>query len=170
MPNTIRALARAALVLSLVLASHTQAEEATPLVAKDKRISIEYTLKLDDGTVADSNVGGEALVYLQGAGQILPALESELLGLAVGASKQVSLTAANGYGEVDPELFQTVPASAIPEDARKAGTQLMAQAGEGGNARPVRVHEVKGEEVVMDFNHPLAGQALHFDVKILGVE
>jgi len=88
----------------------------------------------------------------------------------VGDSKQVALTAANGYGEIDQLLFQTVPASAVPEEARKVGVQLMAQSGQGDGARPVRVHELKGEEIVMDFNHPLAGQALNFDVKILAVE
>ena len=88
----------------------------------------------------------------------------------MGDSKQVALTAANGYGEIDQLLFQTVPASAVPEEARKVGVQLMAQSGQGDGARPVRVHELKGEEIVMDFNHPLAGQALNFDVKILAVE
>ena len=139
------------------------------MVTDGARVSIEYTLKLDDGSVADSNVGGDALTYQQGASQILPALEKELLGMKVGDSKQVALTAAQGYGEVDSSLFQSAPASAIPEDARKAGTQLLADSG-SGQPRPVRVHEVNGEEIVIDLNHPLAGQALAFDVKILAIE
>jgi FKBP-type peptidyl-prolyl cis-trans isomerase SlyD len=57
----------------------------------------------------------------------------------------------------------------VPEDARKAGAQILAQS-PSGQPRPVRVHEVKGEEIVMDLNHPLAGQALAFDIKILKIE
>jgi FKBP-type peptidyl-prolyl cis-trans isomerase SlyD len=168
-PSSIRVLLGATLALSISLGAQAEEEEAPKVVAADKQVSIEYTLKLDDGTVADTNVGAEPLVYTQGASQILPGLENELLGLKVWDTKQVALTAANGYGEIDADLFQTVPASQIPEDARKAGTQLMAQSQEG-QARPVRVHEVKGEEGVMDFNHPLAGKALNFDVKILAVD
>ena len=169
MPLSIRALFGGSLALSLMLTAGAQAEEAAVVVATDKRISIEYTLKLEDGTVADTNVGGEPLIYVQGASQILPALEKELLGLKVGDSKEVALTAANGYGEIDSQLYRTVPASAIPEDARKVGVQVMAQSPEGA-VQPVRVHELKGEEIVMDFNHPLAGKALNFDVKVLAID
>ena len=170
MPLSSRALVGAALLVSAIGLGHAnaQAEETPTVVSEGDRISIEYTLKLADGSTADTNVGGEALIYVQGQSQILPALEAELLGLEVGDTKQVSLSAAQGYGEVDQDLFQTVPASAVPEDARTVGTQLVAQTPSG--QRLVRVHEVMGEEIVMDLNHPLAGQALEFDVKILAIE
>ena len=150
-------------------AEEAQAGAASDVVSEGNRVSIEYTLKLDDGNVADSNVGGEALTYEQGAGQLLPALEQELLGLKIGDTKQVSLTAAQAYGEVDQALYHAVPAESVPEDARTVGTQLVAQA-PTGEQQLVRVHEVSAEEVVMDLNHPLAGQALHFDVKILAIQ
>ncbi len=139
------------------------------MISDGHRVSIEYSLKLADGTVADSNVGGDALTYEQGASQILPGLEKELLGMQVGDTKQVSLTAAEGYGEVDSSLFHAVPISEIPEEARQAGAQLVAQSA-SGEQRPVRVHEVGAEEVVLDLNHPLAGHALEFEVKILAIE
>jgi len=170
-PILVRALFGAALLLCALgpVLTHAQDEEKPTAVTEGSKVSIEYTLKLDDGTVADTNVGGEAMTYTQGASQILPALESELAGLEVGDSKHVALSAVQGYGEVDDSLYETVPASAIPEDARKVGTQLLAQS-PTGQQRPVRVHEVKGEEIVMDLNHPLAGQALAFDVKVLAIE
>ena len=139
------------------------------MIANGHRVSIEYILTLADGTVADSNVGGEALVYEHGASQILPALEKELLGLSVGDTTQVSLTAAEGYGEVDPSLFHTVPASEIPEDAREVGARLTAESA-SGDRRVVRVREVKGDEIVVDLNHPLAGKDLEFEIKILAIE
>ncbi|MDJ0853172.1 MAG: peptidylprolyl isomerase [Myxococcota bacterium] len=170
MPLSSRALIGVAFLVSAFASAPgiAQAEESSKVVSDGNRVSIEYTLKLADGSTADTNVGGEALVYVQGQSQILPALEAELLGLKIGDSKQVSLTAAQGYGEVDPGLFQTVPASAVPEGGRKVGTELVAETPSG--QRVVRVHEVKGEEIVMDLNHPLAGQALEFDIKIVAIE
>jgi FKBP-type peptidyl-prolyl cis-trans isomerase 2 len=170
-PFSSRALLGIALFLSALVPAHTNAqeEEKATVVTDGQRVSIEYTLKLADGAVADSNVGGEALTYVQGESQILPALEKELIGMKVGESKRVSLTAADGYGGVDASLFQTAPTSAIPEEARKVGTTLLAQSSTG-QQRPVRVHEVRDEEIVLDLNHPLAGQALNFDVKILAIE
>lgn len=149
--------------------AHAQEEEKPTVISNGNRVSIEYSLKLADGTVADTNVGGDALTYEQGASQILPALEKELLGMQVGETKQVSLSATDGYGEVDPSLFHTVPASQVPEDAREVGTQLLARSSTG-EQRPVRVHEVRDEEIVLDLNHPLAGQDLDFDVKVLAIE
>jgi FKBP-type peptidyl-prolyl cis-trans isomerase SlyD len=154
---------------AVVVADPAPAAVEPGVVAAGRRVSIQYTLTTDDGKVADTNVGGEALVYEQGKSEILPALEQALAGLKKGESKKVTLTPDQGYGIVKPELMQTIPTEKIPEDARKAGTMLMAQS-QTGEQRPVRVHEVKGEEIVIDMNHPLAGKALHFDVKVLEVE
>ena len=155
----------------LLAASAGQAEgEEKPMVVEQGReVGIEYTLKLDDGTTADSNVGGEPLRYRQGLGMILPALEESLVGLQVNDQKQVTLPPATGYGEVDPKAFQTVEIDMIPEPARQAGTQLTAQSPDG-RQRPVKVKEIQGDKAVLDFNHPLAGETLHFDVKILSIE
>jgi len=166
--------ARFALVLAVAAtfalsANAEEAEKESAVVAAGSQVSIEYTLTLDGGEVADTNVGGSPLKYEQGSGQILPALESELLGLAVGATKEVDLSAEQGYGPVNTELYDTVEAAQIPEDARTVGAMLVAQA-PNGEQRPVRVHEVKGEEIVLDLNHPLAGKALHFAVKIIAID
>lgn len=148
----------------------SRAQDKEAVVIEDgRKVSLEYTLTLDDGTQADSNVGGEPLVYQQGAEQILPALEDELAGMAVNESKQVTLPPEKGYGEVNPELRQSVDADVIPEEARHAGAQLVSEDREG-HRRLIRVHEVKDDKIVLDLNHPLAGQTLHFDVKVLAIE
>jgi FKBP-type peptidyl-prolyl cis-trans isomerase 2 len=139
------------------------------MIENGKQVSIEYTLRLDDGSTADSNVGEEALTFEQGSHQILPALEVALAGLKVGESKQVILTAEDGYGQVNPEAFQSVPIENIPDDAREVGAMLLAR-DDTGNQRPVRVHEVGPESVIIDLNHPLAGHNLNFDVRVLGIE
>lgn len=146
-----------------------QEEEGPTVIEPGRRVSIEYTLTLDDGVTADSNVGDEPLVYEHGKGQILPALEQSLEGLQAKDTKQVTLPPEEGYGEVDPEAFQTVPAEMIPEGAREAGAQLVAES-QDGSRQVIRVHEVKESEIVLDMNHPLAGKTLHFDIVVLGVE
>ena len=139
------------------------------MIEEGSKVSIEYTLTLDDGTTADSNVGEDPLVYSQGQHEILPALEEALVGLEVGETKQVQLTAEEGYGLIDPDGFQDVEPDVVPEDARTVGTMLVASDPEG-NQQPIRVHEVGEDKLVLDFNHPLAGQALNFDIKIVAVE
>jgi FKBP-type peptidyl-prolyl cis-trans isomerase 2 len=143
--------------------------EERVVIESGRTVTIEYTLKLDDGTVADSNVGGEPLKYTQGEGQILPSLEKELEGMAEGDSRSVRVSAADGYGDVNPEFFREVPEDSVPEDARNVGQVLY---GEGPNGQPfqVRVHEVREEIIVLDLNHPLAGEALNFDVTVVSVE
>jgi FKBP-type peptidyl-prolyl cis-trans isomerase SlyD len=141
---------------------------ASDTVQEGSTVSIEYTLTVEGGET-ESNVGQEPLTYRQGGGQMLPALEKELKGLKPGATKKVDLTAEEGYGPVRPELFQTVEPSQIPEEARQVGMVLMAQ-DTNGQQRPVRVHEVKDDAIVLDLNHPLAGKALHFEIKVLSIE
>lgn len=139
------------------------------MIKNGNRVTIEYTLKLDDGSVADSNVGKDPLVYEHGKGQILPDLEERLQDLDVSESRQVTLSPEQAYGPVRTELFHSVDAQTIPEEARQSGTRLVARDA-NGMERQFRVHEVRSEEIVLDFNHELAGQRLHFDVTVLAIE
>ncbi len=160
----------AALGLVLVATSpRAEQAEAPAEVQNGKQIGIEYTLLLDDGSTADSNVGGAPLLFEAGKEQILPALEKELVGLKVNESKKVTLAPEDGYGRVDPAKFETVATTAIPEVARQPGAQLLAQDPDGKQLS-VRVHEVQGDTIVLDLNHPLAGQNLNFEIKIVSIE
>lgn len=141
------------------------AEENKSMIAAGNQVSFEYTLSVA-GEVVESNKGQEPLTYTQGGGQILPALESELEGLTVGDEKSVSLTAADGYGEINPEAFQEVPLDRIPENARVVGTLLQSPEYPG----PIRVAEVREDVVVLDLNHPMAGKDLTFDITIVDIE
>lgn len=139
------------------------------VVREGSKVSLEYTLKLDDGSTADSNVGGEALVYEHGGEQILPALEKELAGLEVGATRHVELSAEQGYGVRRDDLVREVPIDRIPEDGRFAGARLMSQ-GPTGQPIVAQVVSVTETSAMVDLNHPLAGQTLIFDVKILAID
>lgn len=137
-------------------------------VSAGKEISIEYTLRLEDKSVADSNVGSEPLVYTHGAYHIIPGLEKGLEGMKAGESKEVTVTYEEGYGKVDQEAFLEVNKKELPTEALKIGAQVQ---GEGANGRILhaRVTEIKEQTVVLDFNHPLAGKTLYFDVKVLDI-
>ena len=145
-------------------------EKAKPMaISAGKEISIEYTLKLDDKTTVDGNVGGEPLKYVQGEHQLIPGLENALEGLKIGDTKHVVLKPEDGYGAVDPNAFMEVQKSQVPQDGLKVGAPLQ---GRDPSGRPIhaRVSEIKESTVVLDFNHPLAGKTLVFDVKILGIQ
>jgi FKBP-type peptidyl-prolyl cis-trans isomerase 2 len=139
------------------------------MINHGKKVAIEYTVFLADGTQIDSNVGEDPLVFVHGSNQIFPALEQALLGLTVGDSKQVHLRAEDAYGPIVPEAYREVEADAVPQAYRFQGAILGVQDPAGG-IYPVRVREVKENKIVLDFNHPLAGQALRFDVKVLQVD
>lgn len=138
-------------------------------VASGKEVSLEYTLKLSDNKVVDTNVGQDPLTYTQGSGQLISGLESKLEGMAVGETKQVTVVPEDGYGSVNPQAFQEVPKENIPAEAMKVGTELIGRDAQGRVVRP-RVSEIKDKTVVLDFNHPLAGKTLYFDVRVLDVK
>jgi FKBP-type peptidyl-prolyl cis-trans isomerase SlyD len=159
----------AVLLSTTAVRSAEKGKDASLEVADGKRVSIEYTLRLEDETLVDTNVGGTPLTYTHGGNELLPALQSALSGLKAGDSKDVKLAAKDGYGPVEKQAFIEVGKDRIPEGAQKVGSVLEAR-DPAGQAQPVRVHEVKDETVVLDFNHPLAGKTLVFHVKVVGVE
>jgi FKBP-type peptidyl-prolyl cis-trans isomerase SlyD len=146
-----------------------QAQEDAPVIQDGSTVSIEYTLKLDDGSTADSNAGGEPLVYVQGEQQILPALEDKLLGMKAEETREVTLTPEEGYGPVHEEALQTVPLDIIPEEARNVGARLVGQGPQGQPLHAV-VKEINEENAVVDLNHPLAGENLHFTIKVVSIK
>ncbi len=133
-------------------------------------VSMDYTLHLDSGEMVDSSEGREPLAFLQGHGQIIPGLERELVGMAVGDAKKVTVTPADGYGERDAEALQVFPHDAFPDDmALSVGMPLHMRDTETGHVLQAFVAELGDAGVVVDFNHPLAGATLHFDVKIISL-
>src|SRR5262245_35086424 len=112
----------------------SSADKAHIVVEKGRKVSLEYTLTVDGGKVADTNVGKAPLTYEQGGGKMLPAFEAQIAGLAAGAAKEFDLAPEQGYGPVRKDLYQTVDAEQIPAEARKVGTMLTAQ-NENGQQR-----------------------------------
>ena len=153
---------------TVVLAEALEGDTAMT-ISDGKTVSMEYTLTLENKDVVDTNVGREPLKFTQGSHQIIPGLESALEGMKKGDSKQVTVAPEQAYGAPNPQAVQEVPIDKIPPDARKVGATLQGKDAQGRVVHP-RVTEVKEQVVVLDFNHPLAGKTLNFDVKILDVE
>ena len=166
----ILAVGALAVILALgMLSGVAQAADPQPTVADGKLVSLEYTLTLDDKSVVETNVGAKPLTYTHGSHQIIPGLEKALEGMAVGDTKQVTVAPADGYGETDPKAVQEVQKQLIPPEALKVGTRLQGKTPSGQMVYPM-VSAIKDDTVVLDFNHPLAGKTLHFDVKVVDVQ
>lgn len=137
-------------------------------IAQDSVALIDYTLTNDAGDVIDSSKGGEPMAYLHGHSNIIPGLEKALAGKVVGDSLKVSVEPAEGYGELNPALLETVPRNVFQGvDNIEVGMQFQAQTAQG--VQVITVKAVDGEDITVDGNHPLAGQTLHFDVAVTEV-
>ena len=140
-----------------------------PVTVKDKKVvSMSYKGTLADGSVFGQSEKDKPLEFLVGAGKLIPALEKELLGMKVGDKKKVTVKAADAYGEYDKEALQEVPKDRFPKDSTlSVGERFIVQTPNG--PIPVKIAEVKDKTVVVDFNHPLAGKDLTFEVEIVKI-
>lgn len=137
-------------------------------VADDLVVSLDYRVHLGDGeVVATTTIGDQDPVeFLQGRGQIFPSLEQALYGMAVGDEREVVVAPADGYGDWDPEAVVLVSHDAFPPDITpQLGTRFEVR-DEVGRAVEGYVTGVRPDGVLLDFNHPLAGETLHFRVRI----
>lgn len=137
-------------------------------VGKNTVVTVQYTLKDDDGDVIDSSRGGEPLTYLHGEGMILLGLEAALDGKALGDSLQVSLAAGQAYGERDPELMHVASRSQFG-GVEHVEVGMRFRADRGGESMVMTVVAVEQNQITLDGNHPLAGVALHFDLEVVGL-
>jgi FKBP-type peptidyl-prolyl cis-trans isomerase SlyD len=136
------------------------------VIGEKKVVKLDYTLKNAAGEVLDTSDGQEPLSYIHGAHQIVPGLERELVGLSAGDSRDVVVPPEDAYGQPDPQGIFGVPRAAFPPGATlEVGESFLGEDDEGG-AVPVRVIEVREDMIIVDANHPLAGQTLYFHVDV----
>lgn len=138
-------------------------------IGDGKVVTLDFTLTDDDGDELDTTAGDVPLAYLHGADNLVPGLERALLGKKVGDKLTVDLTPDEGYGDRDAPGPEPVPREAFPDDVELAeGAELVVEA-ENGDAVPAWVVDVSEDEVLIDFNHPLAGMNLHFDLEVVAI-
>ncbi len=140
------------------------AAESGAAVADGMKVTLEYTVRLQDTTVVDSNVDGEPLTFIQGAHDIVPGLEKALVGMKAGDAASIPVSAVEAYGPYNHKKRKTIDRAEAPAGVRP-GSILRSPEGEFA-----RVLELDDRSVLLDYNHPLAGKNLVFEVRVLKVE
>lgn len=139
-------------------------------VADGLVVSLAYTLRLDDGEEIDSAASDDPLVYLHGAGNIIPGLEDALSGMKIGDVRSVSVSPVDAYGDLDEDAFELVPYDAFPADVDlEEGMGLSMVDNNTGQQMDAYISELRDDGALLDLNHPLAGETLHFTVEIVGL-
>ena len=132
-------------------------------------VRIHYTGTLDDGTQFDSSAGRDPLEFALGGGQVIPGFDNAVDGMTVGDSKTVTIPPEEAYGQRHEQLVQQVSRDALPDEIEPAvGMQLQSQSPEG-QVMMLVVTEVGDESITVDANHPLAGQALTFEIELVEI-
>jgi len=137
-------------------------------IADKTFVAIDYSLKLDSGEEIDKSEPGTPLGFVYSSGQVIPGLEKELLGKETGFETEFTVEAEDGYGLPRKELIRDIPRDRLPQGVElKAGMAFQAEGPQG--AIPFTLKEIKDDTVIIDMNHPLCGERLHFKVKVIEV-
>ncbi len=143
--------------------------ESTPdkiTIQDDVVVTLDYILKVD-GEVIDQSGDDGAIEFLQGYGQVIPGLEQALYGMAIGDHKVVSVAPADGYGEFDEEGYAKIPRGEFPDEIPlEEGVELQLK-DKDGDVFDAFIEEVDEDIVLINFNHPLAGKELQFEVTVI---
>jgi len=137
------------------------------MIKDGSTVKIHYILTVE-GVILDQSGEGEPLTYIQGSGQIIPGLESQLTGLKMGERKEVTVPPDQGYGTIDPNAYQKVAKTAFQNAPQlKVGDVVTGQLGE--NQFQAIVSNIGADDITLDFNHPLAGKTLRFSIEVVEI-
>lgn len=147
-------------------------------IVNGSTVSVSYRLLDCDGDLVETTEPDEPLTYVHGSDDMLPALQSRLEGAEVGSEHSIELSCEDSFGDLDPELLITVPRDEFPEDAEIVPGDVIAvqvtpeEGDDGGEEEQIemQVVEISSDGVVLDGNHPLAGQSVTFELKILAID
>lgn len=140
------------------------------VVADDLVVSLSYSLRDSEGELIDSAAEDAPLEFIQGYGQIIEGLEEELYGMAVGDEKDLVIAPEDAYGEYDPEANQLAPLDLFPQNMElEIGMPVELYDEESDEPVDAYISEIYDDGVLLDLNHPLAGETLHFHVKVVGL-
>ena len=131
---------------------------------------VHYTGKLSDGRIFDSSLQREPLEIKLGEGSLIPGFEKGLLDMAPTEKKTIVIDKKEAYGEKQEELFQTVPKEHLPEEMTPEVDMALIASNEDGSERQLRIAEVNENDIVVDANHPLAGEDLTFELELVAIK
>ena len=155
------------LLAGIMLVNGCNGGELKPNIAKvGDDVKVDYTGKLDDGTVFDSSKGRTPLEFTVGAGQMIAGFDAAIPGMSVGLTKTVKIPASEAYGAYRPEMVVKINKSELPPDV-KVGQELTMS--NGNQVISVKVIAVSDTDATLDANHPLAGKDLTFDITLVAI-
>jgi FKBP-type peptidyl-prolyl cis-trans isomerase 2 len=138
-------------------------------VKEGDNISLHYTGTLDDGTVFDSSEGGEPLSFTVGSGEVIAGFDEGVRDMEVGETKEINISPEQAYGEYYEELVKVVPRQAFPPNVTPSVGMGFELELPSGQTMPVRIIDIEGDNVTLDANHLLAGEALNFKVRLVSI-
>ena len=140
-------------------------------VSEGQTVSLHYIGTFDDGTEFDSSRGrGQPLTFQVGSGQVIPGFDTAVRTMSVGETQDVRIEAAEAYGEVNPDAYQTVPRDMFNPEMELVVDATVYGQNEGGQQMMARIVEFDDNSVRLDLNHPLAGKPLNFNIELLSVQ
>ena len=139
-------------------------------VKENDTVKVHYTGKLNNGQVFDSSLEREPLEVTLGQGMLIPGFEKGLIAMSLNEKKTINIPVADAYGEVRKELFYDVKKAQLPQDMAPEVGMGLASKDENGKEIQFRIAEVKEDHIIVDANHPLAGQDLIFDLELVGIK
>ena len=138
-------------------------------VKQNDTVKVHYTGKLIDGQIFDSSLEREPLEFTIGDGKLIPGFENAIIDMKLNDKKTVEITKEDAYGDILEELFHQVPKDQLPQDMEPEVGMGLASKGPDGVEHQFRVMEVKEDHIIVDGNHPLAGQDLVFELEVVGI-
>ncbi|WP_318344975.1 FKBP-type peptidyl-prolyl cis-trans isomerase [Flagellimonas baculiformis] len=138
-------------------------------VKENDTVKVHYTGKLVNGQVFDSSLEREPMEVALGQGQLIPGFEKGLIDMAVNEKKTITIDKQDAYGEVNEQLFQKISKSQLPDDLKPEVGMGLVGANAEGQQQQFRVAKVEENDIILDANHPLAGQDLVFDLEVVAI-
>lgn len=143
----------------------------TESVQRDSAVLVHFTLKLEDGSTAESTrASGKPSLFRLGDGSLSQGLETQLLGLKAGDKHSFTLAPEEAFGAVSPDLIQYFSRRDFIEAGEPEVGAIMLFTGMGGSEMPGVIREISGDSITVDFNHPLAGHRVQFDIEVLEID
>ena len=138
-------------------------------VKEGDTVKVHYHGRLTDGTTFDSSEGREPLEFKVGGGMVIKGFDNGVMGMAVGDKRTIEIAVEDAYGPEDPQMIMEFPMDRFPEEMKpEVGMQLNMSNGSGQNF-PVVIREINEGTVILDANHPLAGEDLIFDLELMEI-
>jgi peptidylprolyl isomerase len=140
------------------------------VIKKGDRVKVQYTGTLDDGTIFDKSEEGDPLEFTVGSEQVIPGFDKAVEGMSLNEEKSVIIKADDAYGQRDEALAKEFPPSFFPEDFNPEKGMVIGLQDQAGRSIPATITNISETGITVDLNHPLAGNDLTFDIKVVAIE